>query len=134
MGDEDALARGEPVKILDLALNFLRLSGIHLREDETYWFTGLRQGEKMQEQLAAPHEEPVEMSIPKVRLLSTHGDGLLDVSGLVGRWELALSNGHARDVERDLRALFVGLQNGSENGIAPATTPQLVGSDAASTA
>ncbi len=124
------LDMGEPVKILELALNFLRLSGIPPWEDKTYRFTGLRQGEKMHEELSAPHEEPVETSIPKVRLLSTHGDGLLDVAGLVGRWEMALSNGHSSDVELDLRTLFVGLQNGKENG-APAerSKPQLVGRD-----
>ena len=38
------LDMGEPVKILDLALNFLRLSGIPARENETYQFTGLAAG------------------------------------------------------------------------------------------
>lgn len=123
------LDMGEPVKILDLALNFLRLSGIPSKPGETYRFTGLRQGEKMHEELAAPHEAPVETSIPKVHLLSTHGDGLLDVCGLVGRWEVALANGHAGDVECELRSIFQGLRQSHTEEPPPEESNALVGTE-----
>ncbi|HUG40600.1 MAG TPA: nucleoside-diphosphate sugar epimerase/dehydratase [Longimicrobiales bacterium] len=103
------LDMGEPVKIVDLARNVLRLSGIEPRMGDTYRFTGLRAGEKMHEELVAPHEGTIETTIPKVRILRTFGDGLFDIPGTVRRWTEILGNGHAEDVETELRTLFVGL-------------------------
>ena len=112
------LDMGEPVRIVELAKNFLRLSGLPTRMGETYRFTGLRPGEKMHEELAAPHEGTVETSIAKVRILRTFGDGVLDVHGAVARWGEFLSNGQAGEVEHELRALFKGLRgDGLDAGV-----------------
>jgi FlaA1/EpsC-like NDP-sugar epimerase len=64
------LEMGEPLRIVDLAENLLRLSGI--RDPERIVFTGLRPGEKLHEELVAPEEETVATTIPKVRLVK-HG-------------------------------------------------------------
>lgn len=64
----------------------------------------------MHEELSAPHEDAFETAVPKVRLLTTHGNGLCDALGLVGRWEGLLSNGGSAEVERELRAMFSGLR------------------------
>lgn len=61
------LEMGEPLRIVDLAENLLRLSGI--RDPERIVFTGLRPGEKLHEELTAPEEETVATVIPKVRLV-----------------------------------------------------------------
>lgn len=61
------LEMGEPLRIVDLAENLLRLSGI--RDPERIVFTGLRPGEKLHEELTAPEEETVGTAIPKVRLV-----------------------------------------------------------------
>jgi FlaA1/EpsC-like NDP-sugar epimerase len=50
------LDMGEPVRILDLARNMLRLSGRPFRLGENVIVTGLRPGEKMHEELSAPDE------------------------------------------------------------------------------
>ena len=55
-GQVAMLDMGEPIKILDLARNLLRLSGRQFRMGENVIVTGLRPGENMHEELAAPDE------------------------------------------------------------------------------
>jgi len=47
---------GEPVKIVDLAENLIKLSGYRVGEDIEIQFTGLRPGEKMYEELLMNEE------------------------------------------------------------------------------
>jgi FlaA1/EpsC-like NDP-sugar epimerase len=68
-GDILVLDMGEPVRILDLARTLIRLSGKSERDVEIR-FTGLREGEKLKEELFYQHEEVIPTSCEKIKRTS----------------------------------------------------------------
>jgi len=68
-GEVFVLDMGEPVKILDLAKNLIRLSGKELGVDAEIVFTGLRPGEKLHEELILEGEDVMRTAHPKVMKL-----------------------------------------------------------------
>ena len=66
-GEIFVLDMGEPVKIVDLAKNMIRLSGFS-ETDITIEFTGLRPGEKLYEELLADNENTLPTHHDKLRI------------------------------------------------------------------
>lgn len=107
------LEMGEPVRIVELAENLLRLCGSST--EGRIVFTGLRPGEKLHEELVHPDEETIETEISKVRLIRAPSG--IELSG--GRWldeyiEM-VETGNEEELMARLGAMFPDL------AVAPAT-------------
>jgi FlaA1/EpsC-like NDP-sugar epimerase len=66
-GDIFVMDMGDPVKIVDLAKDMIRLSGLN-EEDIKIVFTGLRPGEKLHEELAGKNESTLPTPHEKLRI------------------------------------------------------------------
>jgi FlaA1/EpsC-like NDP-sugar epimerase len=65
-GEVFVLDMGEPVRILDLATDLIRLSGLEVGSDIEIRFTGTRRGEKLYEELFFDSENALATDHPKV--------------------------------------------------------------------
>ena len=104
-GELFMLDMGEPVRIVDLARDMIRLSGLEEGSDIDIEFTGIRPGEKLYEEMFFNHEiaEPTEH--PKIlRARNGHHNVCtdLEIAGLVEASLLDTHDDRLRAVLRDL--------------------------------
>lgn len=119
-GETFILDMGEPIRILDLAYDLIRLHGYEPNQTMPVIFTGVRPGEKLNEELAYDSEELTETSHPKIRsALCTDG---VNEFGL--RHELdKLTDLCNRGLEDEVRTALMCLATGSQGGHAVVSMP-----------
>jgi FlaA1/EpsC-like NDP-sugar epimerase len=100
------LDMGEPIRILDLAEQLIRLSGRTPHRDVHITFTGLRPGEKLDEELTSATESTVATEVEKIHLVDA--DEMRGAPLEAGVYALfaAISSGNSTAILRELRKLI----------------------------
>jgi FlaA1/EpsC-like NDP-sugar epimerase len=96
------LDMGEPVKIIDLAHQMIRLAGLRLERDIKIEFIGLRPGEKLHEELFHPAEPLVPTANPAIRLAAPRTADYAMLARAIDELE---DNARSRREERVLQLL-----------------------------
>ena len=99
------LDMGEQIKILDLAENLVRLSGLEPYRDIPISFTGLRPGEKLHEELMSAVESTVPSGVAKIDLVQTDEVDSASIRDGVARLLAVAARGEWAPILAALRAL-----------------------------
>ena len=108
-GSVAMLDMGEPVRIIDLAKDMLRLTGLPYKPGENVVITGLRPGEKLHEELSAPDEQSVPTELKRISILRSEESELrmssplikaIETGDVMQTMDLVLANMSASSEER----------------------------------
>jgi FlaA1/EpsC-like NDP-sugar epimerase len=99
------LEMGSPVRIVDLAENLIRLSGLEPYRDVPIVFTGLRPGEKLHEELMSAKEKTVPTTVSKIRIVQTSEPDVDHLMSGLDRLAAAVAVGERNDILAALCAM-----------------------------
>jgi FlaA1/EpsC-like NDP-sugar epimerase len=112
-GEIFLLDMGNPVKIVDLARNLIELSGLVPEKDVAIEFTGLRPGEKLDEELLIAGERGVRSTkYSKIFVVAALDEDWSRLHDTVRDLEDAAHAGDVSTIHRILKSLNVGYLNG----------------------
>jgi FlaA1/EpsC-like NDP-sugar epimerase len=120
-GDIFVLDMGKPIKIVDLAIQMIELSGLKPHEDIEIVFSGLRPGEKLFEELTHAREDLTHTVHPQITRLLSPPQHHTYLSSFLGELANAIKNG--RMPVEDLKNLLAQII--PEYTPSPATPPLL---------
>jgi hypothetical protein len=111
---------GKPVKIVELARQMVRLSGLRPDDDIEIKFTGLKPGEKLYEELKHLKANCVDTAHPRIKRLTSPPARLEGVRTALRQLELALHSASPDELKQMLKAILPEyvpyLTSGSGNG------------------
>ncbi len=99
-GEIFILDMGRPVKILDIAEDMIRLSGLTPYEDIDIKFTGIRMGEKLFEELEITGENLLKTRNPKIFIGKIATYSRPEVTKLITEFQAAVASGSEARVRR----------------------------------
>jgi FlaA1/EpsC-like NDP-sugar epimerase len=103
-GETLVLDMGEPIRILDLARTLIHLSGKSTRE-VSIRFTGLREGEKLNEELFYPDEEVHSTSLEKIKRIQRSLNGWPQLQTKLNQLRDSLGVDGAGPVRRQIKKI-----------------------------
>lgn len=105
-GEIFILDMGEPVRILDLARETIRLSGLRPYDDIDIVFTGIRPGEKLFEELQTTGEELDKTVHPKIFIGRIAAYAPDTIERVIERLKLLTSQGWNEELRREMHQLL----------------------------
>jgi O-antigen biosynthesis protein WbqV len=113
------LDMGQPVKIVDLARQMIRLAGLRPEIDVAIEFTGLRPGEKLYEELFHYGEQIEATTIPRINVASPRTASLRELAEALQRLQVLCEAGNAVEAIAIVRSL-VPEYTSSDAAVGPA--------------
>jgi FlaA1/EpsC-like NDP-sugar epimerase len=123
-GEIFLLDMGEPVKIVDLARHLIELSGLVPEQDIAIEFTGLRPGEKLDEELLTACERNARTTChSKILVVRAIQHDAPALHAAVAALERAAHDGDVEAIHGLLRSLDIGYHTGRDRAPDPAAPP-----------
>ena len=103
-GEIFVLDMGEPVRIVDLASDMIRLSGLTVGSDIEIAFTGTRPGEKLFEELRVSTEEHVATAHTKIQVVASTPNSVVSIRNQIDALS-DLTNGSTSEIIQMLKKI-----------------------------
>jgi FlaA1/EpsC-like NDP-sugar epimerase len=102
---------GEPVKVLDVAINLIRLSGLEPHKDIKITYVGLRPGEKLFEELFSADEPMIPTHHPKISIAQVADFDFLTISTKIDKVLYSLNKMSEISVIEEMQEIVPGYKS-----------------------